>query len=499
MPEGLRNWLERTGRGRSIMILAAGGAAIAAIMVLARMAAAPTYVPLLPGGLDLAEIGAVTAKLEEEGIDYRLEKGGAEVQVAESELARARVTLARDGLPSKGSPGFELFDRPAWGMTDFTQRINYRRALEGELERTIGEMRGVESARVHIALNESSGFRRASRPEAASVVLTTRGGGRPSGELVEAIASMVASSVDGLESDRVTVLDAGGHLLTAAVEPGSTAGLTRRQLQYRREVEQYLENKADDLLARTLGAGNTTVRVAAELNFDKVDRTTQTVDPEVTVTLQEETSNITPSPGQVGAASSAQATTYETTRTLETFSGASGTVRRLTVAVVVNDGVTGEGDDAVPVARTPQELTRIETLVANAVGLDRERGDQITVLSAPFATTPTPVTEPVGGPSFLVSIPRYRNEIFTGIGLLLAFILGLQVVRALRMSVPQAALAGAPGTGALPKNSPRPEAMPAMAETAAIAATSPHAATLKRSAESPDISAKVLKAWMKES
>jgi len=491
--------MERTGRGRSIMILAVGGAAIVAIMLLARMAAAPAYVPLLAGGLSLAEIGAVTAKLDEEGIAYRLEKGGAEVQVAEPDLARARVTLAREGLPAKGNPGFELFDRPAWGMTDFTQRINYRRALEGELERTIGEMRGVESARVHIALNESSGFRRASRPEAASVVLTTRGGGRPAGELVEAIASMVASSVDGLETDRVTILDAGGHLLTAAVEPGSTAGLTKRQLSYRREVEQYLETKADDLLARTLGAGNTHVRIAAELNFDKVDRTTQTVDPDVTVTLQEETSNITPSPGQVGAASSAQSTTYETTRTLETYSGASGTVRRLTVAVLVNDGVSGEGGAARPVARTAQELARIETLVANAVGLDRERGDQITVMSAPFTVTPLPVAEPVGGPSFLVSIPRYRNEIFTGIGLLLAFILGLQVVRALRMTVPQAALAGGAGAGSLATGATRPQAVPAMAEAAAIAATSPHAATLKRSAESPDMAARVLKAWMKES
>jgi flagellar M-ring protein FliF len=481
------------------MILAAGGAAIVAIMLLARVAAAPEYVSLLPGGLELAEIGAVTAKLEEEGIDYRLEKGGAEVQVGEPDLARARVTLARDGLPSRGNPGFELFDRPAWGMTDFTQRINYRRALEGELERTIGEMRGVESARVHIALNESSGFRRASRPEAASVVLMTRGGGRPSGELVEAIASLVSSSVDGLESERVTVLDGGGHLLTAAVEPGSTAGLTRRQLQYRRDVEQYLENKAGDLLTQTMGTGNTHVRIAAELNFDKLDRTTQTVDPDVTVTLQEERSDITPSAGQVGASSSAQSTTYETTRTLETFSGASGSVRRLTVAVLVNDGVSGEGENARPVVRTPQELARIETLVANAVGLDRDRGDQITVLSAPFSVTPPLVEEPVSGPSFLVSIPRYRNEIFTSIGLLLAFILGLQVVRALRVTSPRAAIAGGGSAATLASGGSRSEPLPAMAEAAAIAATSPHAAALKRSAESPDMAARVLRAWMKES
>jgi flagellar M-ring protein FliF len=475
--------VERAGKGRSAIILGVGGLAVLAVLLLARVAGTPEYVPLLPG-MSLSEVGAVTTKLDEEGIDYRLEKGGAEIQVAEPELARARVTLARDGLPSRGSPGFELFDRPAWGMTDFTQRINYRRALEGELERTIGEMRGVESARVHIALNESSGFRRASQPEAASVVLTTRGGVRPGEELVEAIASLVASSVDGLDSDRITVLDASGHLLTAAVEPGSPAGLTKRQLQYRREVEQYLESKGEELVAQTVGHANARVRVAAELNFDKIDRTTQTIDPEQQITTQQERSEIVPSAGQVGAASSAESATYEASRSVETFSGASGTVRRLTVAVLVND------DTAAAAPRAPEELQRIETLVANAIGLDRERGDQITVVSAAFNVSP-PATEPVAGPpSFLMMVPRYRNEIMTGIGLVLAFVLGMQMLKTLRLSLPagRAALGAGSETGALEAG-----------VASALPANSPHAATLKRSVQTPDNAARVLRAWMKES
>jgi flagellar M-ring protein FliF len=492
--------MERTGRARSFTILAAGGAAIVAILLLARAAGAPEYVPLM-AGIALEDMGAVTAKLDEEGIAYRLEKGGAEIQVPEPELAKARVTLARDGLPTKGNPGFELFDRPAWGMTDFTQRINYRRALEGELERTIGEMRGVSSVRVHIALNESSGFRRASQPEAASVVITTRTGGRPATELVDAIASLVASSVDGLESERVTVLDAGGHLLTAAIEPGSAAGLTKRQLQYRREVEQYLETKSEALLEQTLGTGNASVRVAADISFDKIDRTTQSVDPDQQVTTREETSNITPSAGQVGAASSAQSTTYEATRSVETVAGATGAVRRLTVAVLVNDGIAGDTMQAGARPRTPEELTRIETLVANAIGLDRERGDEISVLSAPFNITAPPAVEPESAPSIFVRIPRYRNEIFTGVGLLLAFILGLQMVKALRAggSAPTAALATAGRNPLVSGAQPRPDALPAMAEAQSIAAASPHAATLQRSAETPDQTVRVLRAWMKES
>src|SRR5690606_27364013 len=155
----------------------------------------------------IESVAEVTAKLDEQSIAYELTKGGSEILIAETDLARARVLLAREGLPSKGRPGFELFDQPSWGMTDFTQRINYRRALEGELERTITQMRGVEAAQVHLAISQSTAFRRAENPEAASVVLKLRSGARPAADLVEGIASLIASSVDGLDSDKVTVLD----------------------------------------------------------------------------------------------------------------------------------------------------------------------------------------------------------------------------------------------------------------------------------------------------
>lgn len=492
MPEAIRSWLEGAGRSRALLIMGAGVLAIVAILGIARRAAAPEWVPMLPG-LALEEVGKVTAHLDETGVTYRLARGGSEILVSEDELARARVSLAREGLPTRGRPGFELFDRPAWGMTDFTQRINYRRALEGELERTISQMRGVELAQVHIALNESTGFKRTSRPEAASVVLTLSTGARPGQDLVEGITSLVASSVDGLASERVTVLDDTGHLLSAAVEPGSTDGLTRRQLQLRRETEQYLEHKAEDLIAEATGAGNTRVRVAADLSFDKVDRTTQTLDPDQQMTTQEERSEITPGEGQAGAGSSAMSAVYEAGRTVETFSGAAGAIRRLTVAVLLNAGPAAEG--AEPRAWTAAELTSIETLVANAVGIDRVRGDQISVVSTPFAppTPIVPIEQPV--PSVFVRLPEYRNEIVTGVALLLAFILGMQALRTLRASIP-------------PRPAQNPVALPAGAadgelgahqDPAAVAAASPYAGLLARSAESPDMAARVLRAWMKES
>jgi flagellar M-ring protein FliF len=482
-PEEIRNWLERNGRSRSAVIIAAGALSVILIMSVARYAAAADWAVLLPA-MSLEDVGAVTAQLDEEGYDYRLARGGLEVQVRESDLAGARVALARNGLPKKGSPGFELFDQPAWGMTDFTQRINYRRALEGELERTITDMRGVEAARIHIAMNESSGFRRAATPEAASVVLTIRNGSRPGEELVQAIASLVASSVDGLDSDHVTVLDDSGRLLSAAVEPESLAGLSKRQLQLRRDVENYLERKAEDLIAQTTGLGNARVRVAADLNFDRIDRTTQTVDPDQQVTLKEERSEIVPGQGQVGAASAATSAEYEPSRSIETFSGAAGTVRRLSVSVLLNDRRAADGNGTV--AWSVDELARTETLVANAIGLNRDRGDAITVMSAPFLGSNV-VSEP-NPPSIFMTIPRYRQEIITGIALVLAFIIGLQVVKALRATAP-ARTQGQLGTG---NSSPLPAGDPALAGASAGGA-------LSAPYESPEMAARVLRAWMKES
>lgn len=491
MPEAIRNWLEGAGRSRALLVGGAGLLAILAILAIARSAAAPEWVPMLPG-LALEEVGKVTAHLDEAGVGYRLERGGTEILVRDDELARARVSLAREGLPARGRPGFELFDRPAWGMTDFTQRINYRRALEGELERTIGQMRGVEAAQVHIAMNESSGFRRASQPDAASVVLTLSAGARPGRELVDGVTSLIASSVDGLASERVTVLDDTGRLLSAAIEPGSTDGLSRRQLQVRRDTEEYLERKAEELIAEATGVGNTRVRVAADLSFDRVDRTTESIDPDQQITTREERSEIVPGEGQQGAGSTAMSAAYEAGRTVETFSGAAGTIRRLTVAVLLNETPASEGE---PRAWTAAELASIETLVANAVGIDRVRGDRISVVATPFVqpNQVAPAGEPV--PTPLMRVREFRREIVIGVALLLAFILGMQVLRVMRATLAPAPVEGAvaalPSGGEHALEQPSDEAEPAPA--------SQYAGMLARSVESPELAARVLRVWLKES
>src|SRR3954469_21541293 len=184
---------DKLGGPRRAMILVVGAIAAGLIFAIAQWAGAPTWVPAFTG-IPLESVSAMTDKLDQAAVKYRLERGGADIMVAATDLAKARVALAKGGMPNSGRPGLELFDQPSWGMTDFTQRINYRRALEGELERTVSKMRGIDQAQVHLVLHETDGFGAADRPTEASVVLKLKG--EPDAEVVKGIAHLVASSVE---------------------------------------------------------------------------------------------------------------------------------------------------------------------------------------------------------------------------------------------------------------------------------------------------------------
>src|SRR5436305_6626912 len=183
LPAPLNTLLNGT---RRILVLVIGVAAAGLIFAVSQWAGAPTWVPAF-SGIPLESVSQMTDKLDQAGVKYKLERGGADIMVAVADLAKARVALAKGGIPMAGRPGLELFDQPSWGMTDFTQRINYRRALEGELERTISKMRGIELAQVHIAMQEGNVFRAADRPLEASVVLKLQNGETPPNDVVEGI------------------------------------------------------------------------------------------------------------------------------------------------------------------------------------------------------------------------------------------------------------------------------------------------------------------------
>ncbi len=508
--------IERIGGWRRISTIAVGLGAIALIIGVSRWATAPTYVPMFTS-ISLEESAKITDGLTQAGILYRLERGGADVLVAATDLARARVAVAKDGgLPNAGRPGMEIFDQPAYAMTDFTQRINYRRALEGELERTIGKMRAVESAQVHLAIQETSTFRSAANPATASVVLKLKNGDDPPADVVRGIAQLVASSVDRLQSEDVTVVDDAGRLLSLPADRTSMAGLTSRQLEVQQEMEEHFRQKAEEIVGQVVGRDNARVQVAASMNFDRVERTTQTLDPDKAATATEQKAEIVPG-AQGGAGSSNQATTYENSKSTEVFAPAAGTVRRLTVAVLVNDKQVGSGDSATFQARTPAELARLDTLVRGAVGFDSTRGDQVSVVSVPFAAPaiiPPAVEAP---PTVLQKVQQNQSLILNSAALLFAFVIGFMAIRSLRAPPPPAEVPRLTASAQMDMASVErfdaeslPSAGPAEVEDPSravkmlpeLAALQANQETKQRVAstveQQPEVATKLMRAWLKE-
>ena len=480
----LNQFMMQVGASRRLMLVLVGGGALAVIWAFARWAGTPSQAALFRGA-PIETIAEVTTRLDEAGIVYELTNGGSSITVAEPDLAKARVLLAGEGLPAAGSPGFELFDQPSWGMTDFTQRVNYRRALEGELERTIGNMKGVEAAQVHLALQESSFLRGDERSAEASVVLKLGTGATPAESMVRGVAALVASSVERLEPEAVAVLDDTGNLLSS---DGGSTGLADHQLKIRRDMEAYLERKAEDIIARMVGPGNVTVQVSAALNFDQIGRTTQAVDPNQQVITQEDRSEVVPGSTDQGAGSLITNSTFETTRSVETVTGGGTRLERLTVAVLVNDKeVVDAVGDTILQARSRQELARIEQLVRNAVGVDDNRGDAISVESLPFLTAP-PLPEPEGGFDVVGTLQVAQRPAIGLAGIVVALVLTLKLAGTIKELAPPSlrpTLGRSSDADAI--GPPIPSAPIAMPETPRFTITD------------PEMTARVLGSWIKDS
>jgi flagellar M-ring protein FliF len=482
--------LERFGGPRLAAVLVGVGA-VAVIWAFARWGTAPTWVPVV-SGVPMERISQAAQRLDESGIGYRLDRGGSVISVQEPSAARARVVLAADGFGGPGArPGFELFDQPSWGMTDFTQRVNYRRALEGELERTISRMRGVSGAQVHLAMQEQSWIRGGARPNEASVVLQLDAEGRSGDPMVEGIQFLVANAVEGLAPDNVTVLDDRGRLLSSPDDDGGV-GLSNRQLQVQRQVEGYLQAKAEALVEQMVGPGNVTVRVAAELNFDRIDRTVQGVDPDQQVLVSEDRSEIVPGSVEQGASSVSSNTVYETARSVETLSRGGARLERLSVAVVVADRRTAAVDGEVAFqSRDATEIQRIEAVVKNAVGFSPGRGDAISVVSAPVEAVPVAVPDQAPG-DVMALVQNSQRPVVALFGLGVTLFLAMRILSTVRAPAGRRAL-GAAGTGTLASGESLREMAPGMGPPA-LAAARPQSTQVA----DPKMTARVVRAWMKD-
>ncbi|WP_069307185.1 flagellar basal-body MS-ring/collar protein FliF [Methylobrevis pamukkalensis] len=363
-------------------------------------------------GLTFEDSSAIVRELDGMNVPYELRDDGKVIMVAEDSVLRLRMSLAESGLPLGGSVGYEIFDKTdSLGTTSFVQNVNHLRALEGELARTIRALNRVESARVHLVLPERQLFRRDAEKPTASIVLRTRGPLETA--QIRAIQHLVASAVPNLEPSRISIVDETGRLLASGGD-GDDQSLFASNLDERTAAFQTrLETKIEEIVASVVGPGRARVKVAAELDFNRLTETEDRFDPEGQVVRstqsREESSNSTepngevtvgnqvPNAGAGPAAAGAQSATstseetvnFEISKTSRTQIVEAGGLKRLSVAVLV-DGIYAPDASGAPVyaPREQADLDRIAALVRTAMGYDQTRGDQVEIVNLRFAEGP---------------------------------------------------------------------------------------------------------------
>ena len=371
---------------------------------------------LLYADLTVTDSGAVTAKLEELQIPYEVSSDGSRVVVPGSEVGRARMLLAEEGLPNGGSMGYEIFDKQSsFGTTNFVQNINQTRALEGELARTISSLDNIRSARVHIVLPKRELFSRENREASASVFLGVHSSIVLGRQQIASIQSLVASSVATLKPSNVSVIDSNGNLLAQGA--GEDVDMTSMEGEERRKnYETSLVRKIEDQVSRIVGQGKVTAIVTADMNFDRISTNEELYDPEGQVlrssqvteesssereAADEEVSVGNNLPGVnpdllLGDQPSAESnrlqevTNYEISKTIRSVVRQDYKVNKLSVSVLVDGRYeTNEDGEETYVPRSDEELEQIGALVRSAVGIDEERGDTIQVSNLQFADIDT--------------------------------------------------------------------------------------------------------------
>lgn len=375
-------------------------------------------------GMSAEDAGAVLQKLKEKSIEFRLADNGSTVLAPSGQVAELRLELAGAGLPKSGRAGFELFDKTNFGVTDFAEHINYRRALEGELERSILSLTEVEQARVHVTFPKDSVFLESRQAAKASVLIRLRSGMQLSAANTVAITHLVSSAVEGLAPEAVSVLDTRGNLLS---RPRKAAGAdggepSEATLEFRQRLERDLVAKIHTTLDPLLGEDKFRANVLLECDFTSGEQSEEIFDPARSVMLtsqkSEDVSNSGASAGVPGTASSlprptsspsgsgtgmsrrTENITYQSSRTMKRTKVPQGLVRRLSAAVLLDQEVQWQGKQRIFITPPPERLKSIRDLIAAAVGFSAERGDQLIVESMPFEMTRNiePPTDPVASP-----------------------------------------------------------------------------------------------------
>lgn len=491
---GLIDSLKALGPRR---LLALAGVALGVLALIAALAMRASDTPMVPlyAELETRDAAAVVAALERARVPHRIAGGGNQVMVAGEDVARVRLLLAKDGLPSGGGIGWEIFDRgESLTTTPFQQDLNRLRALEGELSRTIRGLSGVRHARVHLVLPRREPFTRERAEAQASIVLTMQGAQRLDREGVQAVLHLVATAVPGLRPQNISIVDSRGELLARGGQALAGPAAAQTQDELRRAQELRLARAVEELLERSLGAGRVRAEATVELDFDRVQTTEERYDPDNQVPRSQQSSSESsrsaePPPTSVatnlpGAENPAGPTTqeskqdettnFEIGKTVRSTLREHPVIRRVSVAVLV-DGVTEPQADGQPRQRerTTEELARLAALVRAAAGLDERRGDRVEVMSMRFATpeltepqTPS-LFETLLTPTIMTRLTE--SALFALVALAAILLLGRPVVGRITASLmPAPALAGGGAGGDPAIAAGRPPGMTALPGNEAI-------------------------------
>jgi flagellar M-ring protein FliF len=417
MPEGLQKLLEpflALPPAKRWVIGGVVGLALAAFAVMIVVANKTDYRPLF-ANLNNEDAGEIVKKLKEQKIPYQIAADGKAIMVPADKVYDLRLTMASEGLPQGGGIGFEIFDRKNFGVTEFVQKLNYQRALQGELSRTISQLAGVEQARVHLVIPEKSLFKENEKPATASIVLRMKGNRSLRESDVQGIVHLVAASVEGMDAEHVTVLDGKGKILSKAGAADPTSKMSVGMQEIQRTYERNLEERLQSLLDKVVGSGRSAARVSAVFNFKQVEKFEERFDPEAAAVRSEQrteekggtstTAGGVPGTqsnmGRTGAAQgsasgggskSDETLNYEVSRSTARIIEPVGALDKVSVAILVDGKYdlppsAKEGAKPKYAPRTPDELQKIEALVKSAVGFNPNRGDQVTVANIPFQDT----------------------------------------------------------------------------------------------------------------
>lgn len=475
--EQLRKTFSDLSLTRKVTLFSVIGLILAGLIVVTSISSRPEY-QVLYTGLSPEDSGVILGKLKEKKIPFRIGQNGSSILVPKEKVYETRMELASQGLPQGGGVGFEIFDGAKLGMSEFMQNVNYQRALQGELMRTINQIEEIDSSRVHIVMSSRSLFIENESPAQASVVVKLKPQKRLKPDQVKGIVHLVSSSVAGLKPDQVTVVDTFGNMLSEKLREEDVYAKARaEQLEYQDRIERSMETRVLTMLEQALGPGKAIVRVASSMDFRKQEKTEERYYPDNKVPRSEQVyqessskqeksqpsgvpgtpaalaGNLGSNPANASPATTSekreQTTNYEIGKLISKTVEPAGKMTGLSVAVLVDGNykaVTGENGKVTYeyAPRTPEEMEKLKNIVMRAVNVNGSRGDEVEVVNIPFDNPDLKPIQEAKEPGWIEAVKRYASYFQYGFSLLFLLLSFIFVVRPLVqwITLPKSRLVG---------------------------------------------------------